>query len=141
MKTRTAMMVVIVLMAIQFTMAEEPAKKFATVEQKIAFAKKNLLAALHSTNKGVIAASMRLSAQIKMRYSAEDVSELVEVMDELWQKHPEGKVRYKAYIAKSICENPDWYSNNTTLAAAGDDTFFYIASDQMRNQLLSANAK
>ncbi len=140
MKTQMAMMTAIVLMTLQVAMATEPTKKFVTQDQKIAFAKKNLLAALSSGNMGVIESSMRISAQLKIRYPEENVSALINGINTVWQNHPAGKTRYKAFIAKSICENPEWYCTNTTLTNADDDTFFIIASKQMQEQLLSLNA-
>ena len=128
MKTRIVLMAAIVIMTIQFTIAEEPAKKFDTEEKKIAYAKKNLLSSLHSTNPGVIESAMRITAQMKMRYQAAVVSELVNVMNKIWQGHPSGTMRYKAYIAMSICGNPEWYSNENTIAMAHDESFFKTAS-------------
>ncbi len=139
MKTRIAMMTAIAMMVIQCINAAEPAKKFDTEEKKIAYATKNLLSSMHSTNPGVVESAMRVTAQMKMRYPAADVSEMVNVMNTLWQKHPSGTMRYKAYIAMSICGNPEWYSNENTLATATDESFFKLASLRMRDQLLSEN--
>jgi hypothetical protein len=126
MKTRIAMIAITAVMAIQFMAAGEPVKRFATEGQKVAYIKKNLLAALHSGNTGVVESSMRISAQLKMRYPEENISTLINSIDDVWQNHPVGKTRYKAFIAKSICENPEWYLSTATLTSAGDDTFFYI---------------
>ena len=141
MKTRIAMITAIVLIAIQFTLAGEPAKRFATAEQTIAFATKNLLVGLHSTNPGVIESAMRISAQMKMRYPSADVSELVKVMNELRQKHPSGTTRYKAYIAISVCEHPESYSDEIGIVTAPEENFFRAASTHMQKLLLSANAE
>ncbi len=138
MKTRIAMMTALVLIAMQFSFTQETEKKFDTEDKKIAFAKKNLLASIQSSNTGVIEASLRVTAQLKMLYPAQDVSDIVEVMDDLWMSHPEGRVRYKAYIAKSICESPEWYAHNGSLSDLFDDNFFYVASDRMKEQLLSS---
>lgn len=138
MKTRIATMMVIAIFAVQFTTAGEPVKKFATIEQKIAFASKNLLVALHSSNTGVLESAMRITAQMKMQYRTADVSQHVGIMNELWRKNPIGTTRYKAYIAASICENPDWYSNESSIATAGDENFFHAASAILREQLLSS---
>ena len=140
MKTRKAMMTTIVLMAIQFTIAGEPAKKFATEEKMVAFATKNLLTALQSANTGLIESSMRLTAQMKMRYPVTDISKFVKILNDLAQNHPSGTTRYKAYIALSICENPEWYASETTLATASEENFFQIASNHMQEYLLSANS-
>lgn len=138
MKTRTALITVLVLIALQFTFTQESVKKFDTEDKKIAFAKKNLLASIQSSNTGVVESALRITAQLKMQYPAQDVSEIVEVMDELWLNHQNGRVRYKAYIAKSICETPEWYAHNGSLSELFDDNFFSVASDRMKEQLLSS---
>ena len=139
MKTRKALIAVIAMMAIQFTAAQGTAKRFDTEEKKILFATKNLLNALHTANTGVIESAMRITAQMKIRYPATDVSGLTTVMNNVWQNHPSGTTRYKAYLAISICENPEWYSEEKNITTANEDNFFQIASVRMQEQLLSAN--
>ena len=139
MKTRIAMMAVTAIMAIQFIAAGEPAKRFTSDEKIISYATKNLLVALRTTNSGVIEAGMRVTAQMKMRYPAADVSELVTVLNKIWKNNPSGTIRYKAYITMSICENPEWYSADIKVATADDLTFFRAASSRLQEQLLSAN--
>ncbi|MEI7906181.1 MAG: hypothetical protein WCI84_02370 [Bacteroidota bacterium] len=139
MKTRIALVAVIVMMAIQFTASQGTAKRFDTEEKKIIFATKNLLNAFRTANTGVIESALRITAQMKMRYPAADVSELTTVMSKVWQNHPSGTTRYKAYLAISVCENPEWYSNEKNLLTANEENFFHAASARMQEQLLSAN--
>ena len=139
MKTRTALMTAIVILAIQFTFAAEPAKKFGTEEQKVAFATKNLLSALRLNNPGVIESALQITAQMKMRHPEADVSELVTVMNSIWKKNLSGTIRYKAYLAMSICENPVWFSNLGAFREANDENFFYTASNVLQEHLLSSN--
>ncbi|MDP1678115.1 MAG: hypothetical protein Q8L88_14765 [Bacteroidota bacterium] len=141
MKTRIAMMTAIVIITMQFTFAGEPAKRFTTEDQKVAFATKNLLIGLRSTNLGVIESAIRVTAQMKMRYVAADVSKLVKEMNTVWQKHPSGTIRYKAYIAMSICENPEWYANENSIVTANEENFFQAASVHMQKHLLSVNVE
>ena len=141
MKTRIVLIAIIAVLAIQFTVAQVPAKKFITEEQKIAFATKNLLKALGTANIGVIESAMRITAQMKMQHPTADVSELVNVMNTVWQKHPSGSTRYKAYIAVSICRNPDWYASENTIVTANEENFFQAASARLQEELLSANTQ
>jgi hypothetical protein len=139
MKTRTALMTAIVILAIQFAFAAEPAKKFGTEEQKVAFATKNLLSALQLNNPGVIESALQITAQMKMRHPEANVSELVTVMNSIWKKNPSGTIRYKAYLAMSICENPVWFSNLGAFRETNDENFFYTASNVLQEHLLSSN--
>ena len=140
MKTRIATMAAITLIAIQLTLAGEPAKKFATEDQTITFVTKNLMNGLRSTNIGLIESAMKMTAQMKMRYPAANVSSLVNVLNELVQNHPSGVTRYKAYIALSVCENPEWYANEETMVTANEENFFQNASNHMQEHLLSASS-
>lgn len=132
-----ATIVVVAIFAIQIAAAQAPVKKFTTDEKKIEFASKNLLVGLRSDNQGLIEAALRVSAKLKMRYPAADVSVLVNEMQNIFEDHPKGSTRYKAYIAISICENPEWYLADEKLAAADEDDFFKKASSRMQEQLLS----
>jgi len=140
MKTRITTMAAIAVMAIQLTLAGEPVKKFATEDQTIAFVTKNLMNGLHSTNIGLIESAMKMTAQMKMRYPGADVSQLVNVLNKLVQNHPSGITRYKAYIALSICENPEWYSKEKSIVTANEENFFRAASEHMQEYLLSTNS-
>ena len=141
MKTRIVTMAAAAMMAIQFTMAQEPAKKFASEDQRVAYATKNLLAALQSANDGLVESALRVSAQMKMSHPGANVEGLVSAMNELWKKNPSGSMRYKAYIAMSVCATPEWYAQDKNVASATDDTFFRAASARMQEQLLSINTK
>ena len=140
MKTRIATMVVIAIVMIQYTAAQS-GTKFNSEEKKVAYATRNLISALHSDNNGVIESAMRMTAQIKMRYPATDVTELVSIMSKVSTKHPSGAMRYKAYIAVSVCENPEWYAKDTKVVTADNEKFFHAASDRLQEQLLSANSQ
>lgn len=141
MKTRLTMVVAMAVLAMQFAQSAEPAKKFRTEEQKIGYATKNLVVALQSTNTGVMESAMRVTAQMKMNHPSADVSALVKALNVIRQKNPSGTVRYKAYLAISICENPEIFTGEKTLASAEDKDFFKTASDRMREQLLSTNTQ
>lgn len=140
MRTRIVMMTAIAMMAIQFNAAQTPTKKFTTEEQKIAFATKNLLAGLRSSNPGVMQSVMRISAQMKMQYPSADISDVVNGMNEVLKQHPSGAMRYKAYLAISICENPNWFVHDIGVVTTDDEGFFKAASTRLQKQLLSVNS-
>lgn len=140
MKARIAIAVILTAMAIHIGAAQETAKKFTTAEQKIEFAKKNIAHGLRSGNAGVIESAMRLTALMKMRYPASDVSNLAGIIDEIAAKHPSGTIRYKAYITLNICADPEWYVQEEKVATADDLTFFRNASARMQQKLLGVNS-
>lgn len=140
MKTRIAIAVIAMMIAAQCGTAEEPAKRFATTEKKIEFAKKNLMYGLRSENAGMMESALRLTAVMKMRYPATDVSDLVAVIGEIAAKHPSETTRYKAYIASSICLEPDWYAKEQNVTAATDEDFFRAASARLNQKLFGNNS-
>ena len=129
------------MFAVHFAAATEPARKFNTEEKLILFASKNLYSALHSENAGVIVSALRITALLKMRYPGADVSSLVETIDEIRTSHPSGTMRYKAYVVLSVCENPEWYSNEHAIVTANDESFFRATSERLQKQLLSENTR
>lgn len=140
MKTRIAMITVVVIAALQLGTAGEPAKKYATTEQKIAYATKNFMIALKTGNVGVMESAMRVAAQMKLKYPEANVTGLKSLFDELCITHQSPSVRYKAYIASNICSDPEWYAQELRLLTANEETFFQAASDRLHQKLFSTNS-
>lgn len=142
MKTRTIAIVAIALMAAaQFGAAGEKGKKFATAEEKVSYATKNLLRGLNSTNPGVLEASIRMSAQMKMQYPEADVTVLQDILNTIATTHKSGCVRYQAYIASNICSDPAWYSVDRSVVDADQENFFRAASNRLQMRLYTVNIK
>ena len=140
MKQRTIAIVAIVMMAAaQFGAAGEKEKKFATSDEKVAYATKNLMKGLNSTNPGVVEASIRLTAQMKMKYPNTDVSILQDVLNSIATTHKSGVVRYQAYIASNICSDPVWYSIDQNVVNADQENFFRAASNRLQQRLYTTN--
>lgn len=139
MKTRIAA-AFIVLAAVQIGMAAEPGTKLFTTERKIELARKNLKVGLQSDNIGVLESAMRVTAQLKMRFPAAEVPELVGLLDEITVNHPSGIIRYQAYIASSVCADPEWYSKEQSVTSANDEDFFRAASKRLQQKYFSTAA-
>lgn len=141
MKTRTLVIAAAILIAVQYGDAGENGKKFNTNNEKIAYATKNLMKGLNSTNAGVVESSIRMTAQMKMKYPAADVTTLQEVLNAIATTHKSGSVRYKAYIASNICSDPTWFSNEQSIADADQENFFRAASQRLHQRLLTTNTR
>lgn len=140
MKARTiATVVFAVMIAVQFGAGGEKGKKFATADEKVAFATKNLMKGLNSNNPGVVEASIRLTAQMKMKYPDADVTTLQDVLNSIATTHKSGCVRYQAYIASNICSDPVWYSIDQNVVNADQENFFRVASNRLQQRLYSTN--
>lgn len=133
------MVAIAVMIAIQFGAAGEKGKKFATEGEKIAYTTKNLIKGLNSSNPGVVEASIRLTAQMKMRYPEADVTMLQDVLNAISTKHKSGCVRYQAYIASNICSDPAWFANDESVVTADQENFFRAASNRLQQRLYTTN--
>jgi hypothetical protein len=137
MKQMIAAFAIITLLAVHITAAQEPVKKYSTDKAKIEFATKNIIASLSSENDGVVESALRLTAEMKIRYPFADLSGLVTAMNDIKRNHRNGTIRYKAFVAVSICENPEWYTQLMESFSGNSDAFFRSASSVMNEQLLT----
>jgi hypothetical protein len=140
MKTRIAMIAVVILIAIQFGFAGEIAKKYDTNEKKIAYATNNLMVALKSDNLGLIEGAIRVTAQMKMQYPSADVTELINAMENVRWSNSSGSLRYKAYIGITICSNPELFGDDVRDEKTNNEDFFRNASLKMQEQFLRSNS-
>ncbi len=138
---QTLVMIAAIVVTFHIAAAQSTGSKFTSEEQLIVFASQNLMKGLTSGNYGIMESSMKIAVQMKQRYPNADMTEITTLINEIRRHHPSGSLRYKAYIAQTMCEHPELY-----LAAAGYDgtgahEFFLAASERMRAQLLSVNAE
>ena len=137
MKQSIALFAVITLIAFHITAAQEPVKKYSTDKAKIEFVTKNILSSLKSDNTGVIESVLRLTTEMRMRYPEADMTELVKAMNIIKRNHRNGEIRYKAFVALSVCENPEWYARLMENFSGNSDAFFRSAAKVMNDQLLT----
>lgn len=135
--TLSATIAVITLIAVHITTAQEPIKKYSNDKAKIEFATKNFLLCLGTDNDGVVESALRLTAEMKILYPHADMTKLVSVMNSIKKNHRNGAIRYKAFVAVSICENPEWYAQLKESFSGNNDAFFRSASEKMKEQLLT----
>lgn len=141
MKQQLTVIAAIALFIISIAPAQVTHQKFTTDDQKITFATRNLLNGIQSDNPGVIEASMRIAAQMKLRFSHADVAALTGAINKIRRTHPSGSLRYKAYVAAVVCEQPELFRDAESVNSAKDDEFYRAASTHMQQQLLSVNAE
>ncbi len=130
---------VVVLLVLFHTAAAQPAPRFSTEEKKITYMIKNLSNGLVSGNDGVIASSLHMASVLALKYPGTPTAELKKLIDGIRQTHPSGTVRYKAYIASTVCENPEWFAADERLNTAEEPAFFRAASEKIREHYLSVN--
>ena len=77
---------------------------------------------------------------MKLQVPSTDVTELREELDELSVTHPSATVRYKAYIASSICADPEWYAQENSVVTADQNQFFIGATQRLHQKLFGLNS-
>ena len=115
------------------TIAPLSAKKMAAVKQ-------NIINGLRSGVPGVMSSSMRLATELRKRYPQEEMKKVVLELRKVQETSAEGVLRYKAYLAITMCEVPEWFADMTVSSSSDDDHFFQIASTEMQKQLLVAQS-
>lgn len=132
--------VMVVVATAHFGIAGEPTKKFTFEEKRIELAKKNIAVGLQSENTGLMESAIRMTAQLKMKYPATDISALVTMLNKISVTHPIGKIRYTAYVSSIICSDPHWFLSDDSVAHASDESFFRVASGRLQQKFFSASA-
>ncbi|NUN68606.1 MAG: hypothetical protein HUU02_02735 [Bacteroidetes bacterium] len=99
----------------------------------------NLVNALRSGNTGAVESALRMTALLRLRYPAADLTVLTEEVETVRENHPSGTTRYKAYVVLSFLENPSWYAEERDVLDADEAGFFHAAARRMQHQLLSVN--
>lgn len=100
--------------------------------------RKNLLMALRSANRGLVESAMMQIARVKMRAPGERIQEVKDVIDSLSLKGNEPSVRYRAYLASNVCDNPAWFVRGDPGSEEGVDEFFAAVEKQLQERVLSS---
>jgi hypothetical protein len=140
MNTRITVLTITLLIAISFGLGSEPKKKFATLEQKVEAAKKNYFVGLRSDNEGLVSSCIKLIAKMKLQVPSTDVDVLKEELYELSIEHPSATVRYKAYLASAVCEDPMWFTEDTNVITTDEGAFFIATSHRLQQKLFGLNS-
>jgi hypothetical protein len=138
MKTRLTIIALALITAASFGFSKEPAKKFATIEQRIKLGTMNYAVGLESDNDGLVESCIKMIAKMKLQVPTADVTDLQETLDEMSVSHPSPTVRYKAYIASSICSDPAWFTQMQD--ADNDSEFFIHAANRLQEKLFGLNS-
>jgi hypothetical protein len=140
MKTRMTIIAMTMVIALQMGFGKEPGKKIMTMEERIESAKKNCLVALKSDNEGVVQGSIALAARIKLRAPATEMEDIQKMLNELSNEHSSATVRYEAYIASNICDDPKWYVEDISVTSAKEEQFFIAATNRLQQKLFGLNS-
>ncbi|HTY10245.1 MAG TPA: hypothetical protein VMF88_04135 [Bacteroidota bacterium] len=112
------------------------AQALSTSEHKVNKAMVNLVIALRSENQGLTESAIKQMAQIGILYPGCTVGEAREVVDSLMVHAGTPSVRYKAYLASNVFDNPAWFAGSVNVYS--EKEFFESVETQLHQRIYSS---
>lgn len=100
--------------------------------------KKNYMMGLRSSNQGLSESAMMQVAKIKMIAPTARFEDVKNVIDSLSVNGDTPSVRYKAYLASNVCENPTWFAKKAYTEYQDNDEFFASVAAQLQERILGS---
>ena len=100
--------------------------------------KLNYLTGLRSENVGLKESSMMQTAKIKMLYPDASFEDIKNVDDSLTVNGNTPSIRYKAYLASNVLENPTWFAKKDHQSFEDPDHFFASVASQLQERILGS---
>jgi hypothetical protein len=140
MKTTILFLTITILLAAQCGFGAGPNKKVFGFAERIEIAKGNCVMGMKSENDGLVKGCIALAAKIKLRIPSTDIEEIEKMLTELSEEHFSPVVRYEAYIALQICNDPEWFAEDTHVTTAENEQFFIAAANRLQQKLFGLNS-
>jgi hypothetical protein len=109
-----------------------------SLNSKLDNAKKNYLMGIRSTNQGLVESAMMQVAKIKIAYRASDFAEVKNVIDSLSVNATNPSIRYKAYLASNVCDNPTWFPHKDYAGHQDVNEFFESVAEQLQARVIGS---
>ena len=105
---------------------------------KTEIAKANYLMGMRSDNAGLKESSMMQTAKVKMLYPDVNFQEIKNVTDSIAVNGKTPAIRYEAYLASNVLENPVWFAKCSHQTIEDPDTFFISVASQLQERILGS---
>lgn len=129
-------MVMTAMIAVVITSGMMAQTQYTSYESKVDKGKKNYLMALRTANQGLRESAMMQVAKIRITATAARIEDVRSVIDSLSVYGDTPSVRYKAYLASIVCENPTWFAKKAYLGYEDNDKFFAAVAAQLQERIL-----
>ena len=133
-------MVMTAMMAVVFTAGVMAQANSSSNSSKMESGKKNYMMGLRSSNQGLVESAMMQVAKIKMIVPAARFEDVKNVIDSLSIYGDTPSVRYKAYLASNVCENPAWFAGKAYSGYQYNEEFFAAVAAQLQERILGSRA-
>ncbi len=128
------------MMAVVFTTGAMAQTYSSSYISKAENGKKNYTMGLRSSNQGLAESAMMQVAKIKMIAPTARFEDVKNVIDSLSVRGDTPSVRYKAYLASNVCENPTWFAKKECSGYQDNDEFFAAVAAQLQERILGSRA-
>ncbi len=98
----------------------------------------NYVAGLKSGNDGVVESTLAHVIRMKMCRKTDDFCDVKAVVDGLAVAGPTPGIRYKAYLASLVLDNPAWFSEECDKEYAGPEELFTSLAKRLDQTLLGS---
>jgi hypothetical protein len=142
MKEHTMIMIALVaISAYAGMMAQSPAAADASSKSRMYDCKadhglSNLLVALRSENQGLVESAMMRVAEVKIFCPGSDIAKTKDIIDSLSVHANVPSLRYKAYLASNVCDNPVWFAKVDNIKS--EEKFFDIVAAQLQERIFGS---
>ncbi len=133
-------MVMTAMMTVVFTSAMMAQTYSSSNISKAERGKKNYMMGLRSSNQGLVESAMMQVAKIKMIAPTARFEDVKNVIDSLSVYGDTPSVRYKAYLAANVCDNPTWFAKEGYNPEEDVDEFFGLVAVQLQERILGSRA-
>jgi hypothetical protein len=120
----------------QGTPSATASSKTRTVDCKVDKGFRNLLLGLRSTNQGLTESAIMQVAELRILYPGSNIAETKKVIDSLLVHATAPSVRYKAYLASNVCDNPEWFAGKGNVKS--EDEFVESVDSQLHERILGS---
>jgi hypothetical protein len=120
---------------------ENPEKRYFSSLESYQHANLNVLrrnfrSCLDSDNDGVVESAIAHIIRMKMYLKAEDFSDLKSAIDWLSVAGRTPAIRYKAYLAILVLDNPNWFKDECCKEYAGTEEMFTTLAKRLQQTLI-----
>jgi hypothetical protein len=130
--------IVMAMMAAVFFSGIIAEARTPSLNSKLEYAKKNLLIGIRSTNQGLVESAMMQVAKVKIAYRASDFAEVKDVIDSLSVNANNPSIRYRAYLASNVCDNPTWFAKEDYAREQNVNKFYESVAEELQARVIGS---
>lgn len=133
-------MVMTAMMAVIVTSGVMAQTQNASFNSRADNGKKNYMMALRSDNHGLVESATMQMTKIKLTVPTARFEDVKNVIDSLSVYGDTPSIRYKAYLASNVFENPTWFAAKAYSGYQDTNEFFAAVAAQLQERILGSRA-